>query len=116
MQAQLGYLSPAAFERQFYEKNWRSDPARIHYWQPTSVMSFLPVLEFISVRLPKILQIKLPGHAGRHATENAGIRRKRKRHVGQLIDLHSGGDGDRRHLRDLDRPFADDVATENLVR
>src|SRR5207244_4916592 len=69
-----------------------------------------------SVRLPKVLPIELPGHAGRHATEYAGVGRKRKRNVSQLIDSHSGGDGDCRDLRDLDRPFADDVTTENLVR
>ena len=62
------------------------------------------------------LQIELLGGTVRRAAEDPGVGGKRERNLSQVVHPHPGGDGDRRHLDDLDRPLADDVAAQDLAR
>ena len=67
------------------------------------------------VFLPAYFQIELASRACRRATEDPGVGGKREWNPCQLIDPHSAGNGNRRHLSDVDRPLADDVAAEDFV-
>jgi len=72
--------------------------------------------ELESVRLPGLMLIELPCHAGRHATQDASIGGKRKWHMSEFVDSHSGRHGDRSDLSNFHGPFPDNVTTEDLVR
>ncbi len=68
----------------------------------------------LSVRL--VLLIELSRDGARQAAENSCVGRERQRHVSQFAHSHPGRHDNRRDLRNLDSPFANDVATEHLVR
>ena len=60
-------------------------------------------------------EVELASYAGRHATENAGVSRKRKRNSSQFVHAHASRERDGRHLSNLDGPLANNVAAQDLV-
>src|SRR4030095_11612354 len=65
--------------------------------------------------LPDHFQIQLARCARRHATEDPCVGWKRERNLSQVIHTHPGGNGYRRHLCDLYRTIADNVAAQDFI-
>src|SRR5947209_8185759 len=61
-------------------------------------------------------EIELTSRTGGHATKHSRVGGKREWHTGQFVYPHPSGHGYRRHLGNLDRPLANNVAAQDLVR
>src|SRR5262249_21874158 len=62
--------------------------------------------------LPQHCQAELECHLARRIDQDPCVSRKRKRDTSQVLHSHSPGNGNRRHLDDVHRPLADDMAAQ----
>src|SRR5262249_2608953 len=68
------------------------------------------------VRLPTHFQVQLVCGLDRRADKDPRVCRKRQRDTPELVDTHSGSDGNCRNLRNVNRALPDNVTAQDLSR